>query len=155
MNLALGCIDQAIDVLGTSFADRIPLILRKELEEQLGQLWNSKEAQDLGSLESELGDDLPPGVYDLVMAVVMLRDCSTSECDSEKVLECLSYCYQSVLDVEILSQLKRNMPESEMNVLEEQSPRCTRCIDGQLKLLSNIASGVYPQRMQVFRTEGM
>jgi hypothetical protein len=145
LNLALGCIDQSIALLGSS-VDAAPSNLRGDLENALVHFWVSNEAPPLESLEENLEDSTPPGFYDLIMAVMALQSSSASECDPNTVLESLSYCYQSVLDVEILSCLERSMTEGEVNELEEKNELCMRCIDSQLKLLSNISKGLHARR---------
>jgi hypothetical protein len=146
LNLTLGCIDQSIELIGLS-VNEAPIGLRRDLEEALVQFWSSSEAPSLEALDEHLEAEIPSGFYDLIMAVMTLQDSSASECDPDTVLECLSYCYQSILDIEILSCLERNMTEGEVNELEKNNELCIRCIDDQLKLLENVSQGAHIERM--------
>jgi hypothetical protein len=89
---------------------------------------------DCDKLEELIQGENGPGVYDLSMAVINLSH-NLEAIDKDTVLESLSYCYQAILDREILSELERNMTESDINVLEAGNANCVGCIQKQLDLL--------------------
>ena len=96
----------------------------------------SGDSYSCDELEELIQQEVQPGVYDLSMAVVTLVR-NMESIDDGIVLEALSYCYQAVLDREILSELDRNMTESEVNILEAKNENCKDCIRSQLELLES------------------
>lgn len=144
-NLALACVDQAIEVLGPEFRARLSEDFRRELYQALSELWEGK-TQLAKTLIERAPHDSSPGADDLAMAIATIANCSKNDADLDQVLEALSYCYQAVLDFAVLSRLKRSMTEDEINDLESRNELCNQSINGQLELLSQVESGTPAMR---------
>lgn len=111
-----------------------------EIETEFGRAFNAlkqRRSYPCEGLEEMIQGESGPGVYDLSMAVINLSR-NFDAIDKDVTLESLSYCYQAILDREILSQLEQNMTESEVNVLEARNASCVGCIDKQLDLLESL-----------------
>jgi hypothetical protein len=126
--LALASIEWVVD-LGITMVDPI----KEEFSNAFLAL-KSGMHYSCDDLETLIQDVVQPGVYDISMAVVTLSQ-NLDSIDEKVVFDALSYCYQAVLDREILTKLERETMEDDVNKLELENASCMECIQKQLELL--------------------
>lgn len=141
--LGVTSIDQVIAFQGNDFMMQLPCSIRVEVERTLANA-HSGLGNNCDLIEEQCQGELSPGVYDLVMAIVTLSRSLDAGIDSKQVLETLSYCYQSILDQEIISKLAHSLTESELNELEQVNLNCLKCIESQIETLVEFGGPVSP-----------
>ena len=81
------------------------------------------------------------GVRDAVMCTAVLLQKAGGELSENDVYNIMSYSYQVILYKEVLSCLKEEMTEAEVNQLETANFRCIACITAQIELIGRAIHG--------------
>lgn len=138
-DLALACLE---DVLSEyqSYFDRALVCDQRDLVKL--SLEGIKSGVDLlegysEKLEVFVDGPLPAGVWDIFMGLVHLIN-SRDDVTSDDALEVMSFAYQSVLDLEIISKLQTEKREDEIRLIEATNQACVRTLNKQLDLLKQL-----------------
>jgi len=121
---------------------------KKNIGLALDILWG-KGTKEKGVVVDKLDEytclDNESGVNDVLMAILFLLN-AEFELTADDTLEVLSYIYQAVLDMEIISLLESETLESEVQTMEENNRKCLEVIDEQLGFLKKIKNGYVVHR---------
>ena len=141
--LALACIDDLYSEYNLYFEKALEKSQQHLIASTLSALRsNASVGPNLERLDEQLDKPLATGVWDLFMALSQLVQ-TFDGATSEDALEVMSYAYQSVLAIEVLSKLETETLEDEIRRLEAASPACVRAINSQLSQLSMLI-GPFP-----------
>jgi hypothetical protein len=134
--LALACVEETLTV----YAQYLSTALRGEPQQLIAEGIASlrsggKAPEHVADQLEELADDiLPAGLWDLFMGLIHLVR-SWDEMESDDALEVMSFAYQVVLDIEIISKLECETDEDQVRGMELESQACVKMLQRQLHLL--------------------
>jgi len=145
--LAAGCIDDALLRLGDSYwaslnPNLVSFIKRslKSLLANEGDSYTNELCREGESL-LEADENLGGGAYDAVIAVLTAMEIRDSESNAAKCLEAMSYAYQVILSMRVLSGLDTERTEAEVRAVEQDDPSCTAVLNRQLEMLDMVQRG--------------
>jgi len=155
VDLCLACIDDSLQLLGEHFCRQLVDEFGDALRSAWEGFWsiNCSVGDDIASLTPHIealecrigamensGSEMP-GFYDTIMGVAELIRGLETGMPRRMTVDCTSYAYQAVLDVEVLSTLDRSIGEEEERELERANSKCMTCIQHQLEFLKLVAAG--------------
>ncbi|KRB84892.1 hypothetical protein [Duganella sp. Root198D2] len=139
VGLALVCLEDVLNEYGSYFERALDGNQQYLVESSLKGLKSG--ASDLETYSKELNEfvdgPLPTGVWDVFMGLLhLINNCNFF--NKNDALEVMSFAYQAVLNIEILSKLDKEIRENEVRIIESGNQACVRTLNKQLDFLNQL-----------------
>lgn len=151
LNVCAVWIEASLSMLGAGFWNALPAESRELLASGLDILWCAFERGTLpepeqqqclmARLDESMAFAAGDGEGDILAAMYYALQAVFDTLDDQHVFETAWYAYATVLTVEVLSTLEREMIEDEVRSLEANNDKCMACLAQQLEYLDRIGRG--------------